>query len=152
MSKPPDSNSKSLWFAQQNYRFTQKIAGALIQWLPLGSSGGLLINFLSKQEWGQAILMFPVTAVTAVWAAYSKHFVARLQEIYGERGRQDADLFVKWLDNLDKVLRWQLSSTIKKYMIMSGKCLSRLHSRRLSYRWHIYPHVRGSFRAIRVKQ
>lgn len=60
-------------------RFIQRqVVQPLIQWMPLGGSGWLFASFLLKQEWTQVLLTFPVTIVTAVWAAYSRNFVERL--------------------------------------------------------------------------
>ncbi|MEO0373086.1 MAG: GUN4 domain-containing protein [Cyanobacteria bacterium P01_A01_bin.17] len=105
-------------------RYIQKFVQALIQWMPLGSSGWLFASFLLEQEWLQALLIFPVTVVTAVWAAYSQNFVGRLQEIYSERGKRDADSLVNWLDRLDRALRWQLSGFDGKYLKrLANDCL-----------------------------
>jgi predicted NACHT family NTPase len=71
---------------------------------------------LLKQEWLQVVLTFPVTVVTAVWAAYSKNFVERLSEIYAEKGKQDADALNQWIDSLKQALQWQLSGFESKYL------------------------------------
>ena len=98
-------------------RFVQRrIVQPLIQWMPLGGSLGLFLNFLLEQEWAQVLLTFPVTIVTAVWAAYSKNFVERLSEIYAEKGKQDADAFNQWLTSLDEALKWQFSGFEARYL------------------------------------
>lgn len=98
-------------------RFIQRqVVQPLIQWMPLGGSGWLFASFLLKQEWTQVLLTFPITIVTAVWAAYSKNFVERLSEIYAEKGKQDADTFNKWLASLDETIKWQFSSFEAKYL------------------------------------
>jgi hypothetical protein len=97
-------------------RFVQRqIVQPFIQWMPLGGSGWLFVGFLLKQEWTQVLLTFPVTIVTAVWAAYSKNFVERLSEIYAERGRQDADALTNWMTSLNEALKWQFSGFEAKY-------------------------------------
>ncbi|MBW4520265.1 MAG: GUN4 domain-containing protein [Scytolyngbya sp. HA4215-MV1] len=97
-------------------RFVQRqIVQPFIQWMPLGGSGWLFVGFLLKQEWTQVFLTFPVTIVTAVWAAYSKNFVERLLEIYAERGRQDADALTNWMTSLNEALKWQFSGFEARY-------------------------------------
>ncbi|MDA0867201.1 MAG: GUN4 domain-containing protein [Cyanobacteria bacterium] len=93
----------------------------LIQWVPLGGSGWLFASFLLKQDWLQVALTFPVTLVTAVWAAYSRNFIERLSEIYGERAKQDANALVVWMDSLDQALKWQFSGFDGKYLKQQAK-------------------------------
>jgi hypothetical protein len=98
-------------------RFVQRqIVQPLIQWMPLGGSGTLFLGFLLKQEWLQVLLTFPVTIVTAVWAAYSKSFIEQLSEIYAEKGKQDAKNLNQWLGSLDEALKWQFSGFDAKYL------------------------------------
>jgi hypothetical protein len=73
-------------------------------------------SFLLKQEWAQVLITFPVTIVTAVWAAYTKSFVERLSEIYAEKGKQGADDLTQWLGSLDEALKWQLSGFDARYL------------------------------------
>ncbi|MEO1146850.1 MAG: GUN4 domain-containing protein [Cyanobacteria bacterium J06638_22] len=80
----------------------QRILNLLIQWMPLGGSGWLFISFLRQQAWAEALIAFPVTLVAAVWAAYTESFVARMREIYAERGRSDADALMKLLERLNQ--------------------------------------------------
>lgn len=94
----------------------RRIVQPLIQWIPLGGSSWLLFSFLLRQEWFQVLLTFPVTVVTAVWAAYSKNFVERLSEIYAEKGKQDADALNQWTDSLKQTLMWQFSGFEAKYL------------------------------------
>jgi hypothetical protein len=98
----------------------RQIVQPLIQWMPLGGSSWLFFGFLLRQEWAQVLLTFPVTVVTAVWAAYSKNFVERLSEIYAGKGKQDADALSKWLDSLDQALKWQFSGFEAKYLRCQG--------------------------------
>ncbi|NEP15610.1 MAG: NACHT domain-containing protein [Leptolyngbya sp. SIO4C1] len=97
-------------------RYVQKIVQALVQLAPLGSSGGLLIHFLLQQAWIEAVLIFPVTMVSVIWAAYTESFIARLREIFSERGRQDADSLMRWLSQLNQGLRWQISGYETLYL------------------------------------
>jgi hypothetical protein len=96
----------------------------LVRWSPIGGSGFLFIHFLWQQAWMQSLVTFPGLVLAAVWAAYSKNFVAQLQEIYGERGKRDASDLVKWLDSLDEALRWRLSSFEAQYLkAQAEECL-----------------------------
>lgn len=103
-------------------RFIQRqVVQPLIQWMPLGGSSWLFASFLLKQEWTQVLLTFPVTIVTAVWAAYSKNFVERLSEIYAEKGKQDAEALNQLLANLDATIKWQFSGFEAKYLELQAK-------------------------------
>ena len=42
----------------------------LIQWFPLGSSGWLLFSFLKDSQITQALVTFPLTALSVAWVAY----------------------------------------------------------------------------------
>ncbi|MEM8642801.1 MAG: GUN4 domain-containing protein [Cyanobacteria bacterium P01_G01_bin.54] len=105
-SPPPDPERQIL----------QKIAQALVQWSPLGGSGWLLAHFLWQQDWVQAAITFPMTAVSVVWAAYTESFIARLREIFSDRGRQDADSLMSGVGKVDQALRWQISGYEDKYL------------------------------------
>ena len=62
------------------------------------------------------LLTFPATVVTAIWAAYSKHFIEQLQIIYAERGKADANKLVTWIDSVNEALQWQFSGFEAKYL------------------------------------
>lgn len=117
MIQPVDPQKKLARSLSSDERFVQRqLVQPLIQWMPLGGSSWLFISFWLHQEWLQVLLTFPITVVTAVWAAYSKNFVDRLSEIYAERGKQDADALTQWLDGLNQTLKWQLSDFEAKYL------------------------------------
>jgi hypothetical protein len=97
-------------------RFVAKSVNAFVQWMPLGGSGAAFASFCLQQNWAQAVMMFPVTAVTGVWAAYSKNFVEQLQELYAARGKSDANAFVAWIDSANEALKWQTSGFEAKYL------------------------------------
>ncbi len=97
-------------------RWIEQGLNQFIRWAPLGGSGSAFVHFLVQQDWGMSIAMFPVTAVTGIWAAYTGSFLARLREIFSERGSKDADALVNSLDRMDKALRWQLSGFDGKYL------------------------------------
>jgi hypothetical protein len=86
----------------------------------LGGTGFAFVSFLLKQEWLTAIALFPITVVSGVWAAYSKNFIERLSEIYGERGKKDAESLVANMDLahqfLTKKLDWRSLGFTEKYL------------------------------------
>ncbi|MBP0017169.1 MAG: GUN4 domain-containing protein [Cyanobacteria bacterium SBLK] len=87
----------------------QQTARILIQWAPMGSSGFVLASFLLKQNWVVAIAAFPALIITVIWAAYTESILARLQEIFQEKGTKDVDRIMAWLG-------WQLAGTEEKYL------------------------------------
>ena len=97
-------------------KFVQQSVNALIRWMPLGGSGWLFVSYLLQQEWLLTLVTFPITAVTAVWAAYSQQFIEQLQDIYGQRGRSDANKLVAWMDSADEALKWQFSGFEARYL------------------------------------
>ncbi|MEB3357934.1 MAG: GUN4 domain-containing protein [Synechococcales bacterium] len=97
-------------------KFVQNSVNAFIRWMPLGGSGWLFVSFVLQEEWALTLLTFPVTVVTAVWAAYSKHFIEQLQAIYAERGKEDANKLVAWVDSTNEALKWQFSGFETKYL------------------------------------
>ncbi|MDJ0582091.1 GUN4 domain-containing protein [Crocosphaera sp.] len=106
----------------------QKSAQVLIQWMPLGGSGGTFIYALLEQEWVIAVLTFPVMIVTVIWANYTESFIKRLGEVFKEKGRQDVDNLMSWQQQITKAftetIRWQLAGTDDKYLKCQGKeCL-----------------------------
>ncbi|TVP67128.1 MAG: NACHT domain-containing protein [Leptolyngbya sp. LCM1.Bin17] len=105
-------------------RHVQKAVDTLIQWSPLGGSGWAFVHFLLQQEWVMAMLTFPAMVVTAVWARYTGNFTARLGEIAGDRGTQDADALANWLSNIDQALRWHTANPNIKYLkCQADECL-----------------------------
>ncbi|MDJ0900119.1 MAG: GUN4 domain-containing protein [Xenococcus sp. MO_188.B8] len=104
----------------QARKVVQGFTQAVIQWMPLGGSSFALISFLLQREWIQSLLMFPVMAVTVVWAAYSEAVLTRLREISQEQGRKDVDSFVGWLSAVNQAIHWQLAGTEDKYLRCQG--------------------------------
>ena len=96
--------------------FWPKFSQWLIQWIPLGSSIGLLAHFLVSREWIQALIAFPITIVTVIWSTYTEHFIAQLREIYKERAGRDAKKFVAAIDSINQSIRWQLSGFENRYL------------------------------------
>ena len=97
-------------------KFVSGTTQAFIQWMPLGGSGGLLFSFLLNQEWVNALITFPVTIVTVVWARYNEGFLTQLGAVYQERGKNDAKSLMTFLEKLDETMRWQLAGTKNKYL------------------------------------
>ncbi|MEA5489071.1 MULTISPECIES: GUN4 domain-containing protein [Pseudanabaena] len=116
MTQEPEKHSNS----SPEKRFVQRSLAAIARWSPLGGTSVAFGGFLLKQEWATALMLFPVTAVSGVWAAYSKHFIERLSEIYAERGKKDAEGFVENIDQanqfLTKKLNWQALGFDAKYL------------------------------------
>lgn len=97
-------------------KWLQRLVHAFIRWLPLGGSSGLVLVFLVNSRWVEALLTFPVTLITVVWVAYTENFLARMEEVAAERGRQDASRLVHFLSTLDRAIRWHLAKPEAKYM------------------------------------
>ncbi len=97
-------------------KFVEKFTNALIRWVPLSGSFGVLVHFLAAGSLGQAAVMFPVTVVTGIWAAYTENFLARCREIAGDRGREDPDRLLALAKKVDSAIRWQLSGTQGRYL------------------------------------
>lgn len=101
-------------------RFVQRSLQAFIEWSPFGGSSFAFGSFLLKQEWTMALILFPVTAVSVVWGAYSKKFIEGLSESYAERGSNDAKSFVanidRWNQSLTETIKWKSSGFEAKYL------------------------------------
>ncbi|GGA23231.1 GUN4 domain-containing protein [Okeania sp. KiyG1] len=97
-------------------KFVSGTTQAFIQWVPLGGSGGLLFSFLLNQEWLNALITFPVTIATVVWARYTEGFLTQLGAVYQERGKNDANSLMTFLNKLDETMRWQLAGTKHQYL------------------------------------
>ncbi|WP_083862248.1 GUN4 domain-containing protein [Baaleninema simplex] len=120
-SKPQPSSPDTLETERKVARqFLTGTAQTLIQWMPMGGSGWASISFALNQEWFMVLLMFPVMCVTVVWAAYTQSVLARLREIYQERGRQDVDSFMAWQKKIDEAIRWQFAGIEDKYVCCQG--------------------------------
>ncbi len=104
----------------QARKVVQGFTQAVIQWMPLFGSGSIFVSFLLQQEWLQSLLMFPVMAVTVIWAAYTEAVLTRFREIAQEQGRNDADSLIKWLKSVNQAIRWQLAGTEDKYLRCQG--------------------------------
>lgn len=84
--------------------------------MPLGGSGSLLFSFLLNQEWVKALITFPVTMATVVWARYTEGFLTQLGAVYEKRGKDDANSLMTFLKKLDETMRWQLAGTKNQYL------------------------------------
>jgi len=121
--KPADSKPASNNFESERTQARKVVQGftqALVQWMPLGGSGAAFVSFVLKSEWLLAVLMFPVMAVTVVWAAYTEAVLTRLREISAERGKKDVNFFVAWLGKVNQAIRWQLAGVEDKYLRCQG--------------------------------
>ncbi|MCA6510241.1 MAG: GUN4 domain-containing protein [Pseudanabaena sp. M109S1SP2A07QC] len=101
-------------------RFVQKLIQAFIEWSPFGGSSFAFGSFLFNQEWAMALILFPVTAVSVVWGAYSKKFIEGLGDSYAQRGSDDAKSLVAnidlWNQALTETIKWQSSGFEAKYL------------------------------------
>lgn len=105
-------------------KFVSGTTQAFIQWMPLGGSGGLLFSFLLNQEWVNALITFPVTIITVVWSRYTEGFLTQLGAVYQERGKDDANSLMTFLNKLDETMRWQLAGTKNQYLqYQNNDCL-----------------------------
>lgn len=105
-------------------RWIEQALNAFARWAPLGGGSYAFLHFLLQQEWATSILMFPVTVVTGIWAAYTENFVARCREIAGERGRRDVDTLGDRINQMDRALRWRFSGFERKYRkLIEAACL-----------------------------
>ncbi len=98
----------------------QGVAQILIQWLPLGGSVFAFASFLFNQEWFIAVFIFPVMIVTVFWAAFTKGFLNRIDEISEEYGETGANNFVKFIGTIVEAIKWQLAGTDDKYLKCQG--------------------------------
>ena len=96
----------------------------LIRFSPVGGSGFMLISLFLQQKWVYVIISFPITLVAVIWAAYSDSFLTTFSEIYAQRGRQDANSLMTWVDKVDKsikeTIKWQLAGVEDKYLQSQG--------------------------------
>jgi NACHT domain len=106
---------------EQPPRLGQKTMQGIARWSPLGATSWAFASFLLKQDWATALWLFPGMVVSGIWAAYSKNFIERLNEIYAERAKKDADALVAWMDSLNEVLRWQFSGFDANYLKQQAK-------------------------------
>jgi hypothetical protein len=106
MTQEPESKeSDKPTNSSPNKRWLINSLGTIARWLPLGGTIFPFASFLLQQEWVTALALLPVTAVSGIWAAYSKNFIDELIRLYSERATQDARSFVEWLDNLNQILK-----------------------------------------------
>lgn len=85
--------------------FQRAVILPIVKWSPLGASGYLLILFLVRGEWAQAILTFPVLVIASVWAEYSASLIERLTTIAIERAEHDANALIFWLNDINESLK-----------------------------------------------
>ena len=105
-------------------KFVSATTQSFIQWMPLGGSGFVLLSFVFNQDWVNALITFPVTMATVVWARYTEGFLTQLGAVYQERGKNDANSLVKFLTGLDETMRWQLAGTKNQYLeYQNNECL-----------------------------
>lgn len=110
-------------FEQERQTARQVFQGAaqiFIRWLPLGGSGFAFISLLLKQEWFIAVLIFPLMIVAVFWAAFTKGFLSRIDEISENTGKQGANALAKFIQSTIEAIKWQLAGTEEKYLKCQG--------------------------------
>ncbi|MDJ0578654.1 GUN4 domain-containing protein [Crocosphaera sp.] len=105
---------------QKTSKPIQKAVKVILGYAPLGGSAILLGSSIINSEWGNAIITFPSTVLSTIWAAYSQSFLDRLTEIYSEEGKKGADAFKRITDSLSEAIKWQLAATDNKYLKCQG--------------------------------
>ena len=116
-----DSFEKERQAARQ---VVQGTAQVFIRWLPLGGSGFAFVSLLLKQEWSIAILIFPLMIVAVFWAAFTKGFLNRINEISEDIGEQGANSLAKFIQSTIEAIKWQLAGTDDKYLRSQGSSCS----------------------------
>ena len=100
----------------------------LVRYAPTGGSVGLITSFILDNEVLKALLTFPFMVGAVAWAAYSKSFLLRIQEIMEARGKEDVDSLVAQWQKLDsaikEAIKWQLAGTDDKYLKCQGSSCS----------------------------
>ncbi|NEQ96733.1 MAG: NACHT domain-containing protein [Cyanothece sp. SIO2G6] len=90
---PPSTHPAIQWFATFAIRFA-----------PLGGSLGILGSFLWNQEWFNALLMFPPTVATTIWAGYSKSFLENIGKRSETWGEHNSNIFANWVEQSARTL------------------------------------------------
>ena len=97
-------------------RFAQRSLQAVARWSPLGGAGFAFGSFLLKQEWATALALFPVTAISGVWAAYSKSFIERLSEVFADKRLNLSSSEKKALENLKETVKTSRYQKLEEYL------------------------------------
>ncbi|MDJ0747230.1 MAG: GUN4 domain-containing protein [Xenococcaceae cyanobacterium MO_167.B27] len=96
----------------------------LVRYAPTGGSIGLIASFILDNEVLKALFTFPFMVGAVAWAAYSKSFLLRIQEIMEEEGKKGAESLIAQLQKLDsaikEAIKWQLAGTDDKYLKCQG--------------------------------
>ena len=89
----------------------------LIKWVPTGGMGALTAHLLiDKGVTPQAILSSAVTAVLAIWAAFSEGFMEAFKEEVNKRGKNYAKALASIIfERFPEVVRWKLSGFGRQY-------------------------------------
>jgi hypothetical protein len=109
--------------------FVQKIGQALIQWLPVGSSGFILASFLIQQNWLMVLVTLPITVIAVFWASFTETLLSKIKEMGKKMGEESGTFLEKWLRAILEGIRWQLAGTEENYLRCQGKQHEVTHSR-----------------------
>lgn len=103
--------------------FVQQLGQALIQWLPVGSSGFILASFLLQQNWLMVVVTLPITAIAVFWASFTETLLSKIKEMGKKMGEEGGTFLEKWLQAILEGIRWQFAGKEENYL----RCLGNLH-------------------------
>ncbi|MFM7580942.1 MAG: hypothetical protein ACKO5Q_28925, partial [Microcystaceae cyanobacterium] len=98
----------------------QQIGQALIQWLPVGSSGFILATFLLQQNWLMVVVTLPITAIAVFWASFTETLLSKIKEMGKKMGEESGTFLEKWLRAILEGIRWQFAGTEENYLRCQG--------------------------------
>jgi hypothetical protein len=107
----------------------QQIGQALIQWLPVGSSGFILATFLLQQNWLMVVVTLPITAIAVFWASFTETLLSKIKEMGKKMGEESGTFLEKWLRAILEGISWQFAGTEENYLRCQGKQHEVIHSR-----------------------
>jgi hypothetical protein len=100
--------------------FVRAIGQVLLQWMPVGGSGFVLLTFLLQQNWLMAVVTLPITVITVFWAGFMEGLLSKIQEASKSIGTEVGGFLEKWLRAIGVGIRWQLAGTEDKYLRCQG--------------------------------
>ncbi|MFN9173603.1 MAG: hypothetical protein ACK58N_03560 [Synechocystis sp.] len=100
--------------------FVRAIGQVLLQWMPVGGSGFVLLTFLLQQNWLMAVVTLPITVITVFWAGFMEGLLSKIQEASKSIGPEVGGFLEKWLRAIGVGIRWQLAGTEDKYLRCQG--------------------------------
>lgn len=96
------------------------IAKNIAKYTPAIGSGALFVNFVHQQQWLMALLTSFISIPAVMWIKYSQGVLTRLGEIYDQKGKDDVDFVMTWINKADKAIKWQLTGVEDNYLQCQG--------------------------------